>query len=138
MTARDLFHEALKTGLVKEGWTVTHDPFKLNFGFTTAFVDLGAEKLLAAEKGTEKIAVEIKSFAGSSELYEFHTALGQFINYNSVLAKQEPDRILFLAVPQDTYETFFKYDLIAGIIQTFGLKIIVYNPRSEDVTEWIK
>lgn len=93
MPAKDIFHEAVKNGLIKDGWTITHDPLKLNFGFTVAFVDLGAEKLLAAEKGAEKIAVEIKSFAGSSELYEFHTALGQFINYQSVLSRQEPDRI---------------------------------------------
>jgi hypothetical protein len=137
MPAKDLFHDAVKNGLIKDGWSITHDPLKLDFGFTDAFVDLGAERLLAAERGTEKIAVEIKSFAGSSELYEFHTALGQFLNYKLVLEKQEPDRVLFLAVPKDTYETFFKHDLIAGIVQNFGLKIVVYNPKSEEIALWI-
>lgn len=31
------------------------------------FVDLGAEQILAAEKGDEKIAVEVKSFQGASD-----------------------------------------------------------------------
>ena len=138
MPKRDFFHDAVKTALIKEDWTITDDPFKLDFGFTEAFVDLGAEKLLAAEKGKEKIAVEIKSFVGSSELYEFHTALGQFINYKIALKREEPDRVLFLAVPSDTFETFFKYDLIAEIVTEHGLRIIVYNPKKEVIEQWIK
>ena len=138
MPKRDFFHEAVKNALIKEGWTITDDPFKLDFGFTEAFVDLGAEKLLAAEKGKEKIAVEIKSFVSSSELYEFHTALGQFINYKVALKREEPDRILFLAVPKETFETFFKHDLIDEIIKENKLKIIVYNSKNEVIEQWIK
>jgi hypothetical protein len=45
-------------------------------------IDLAAEKLIAAEREGEKIAVEVKSFLErSSAISEFHTALGQFINY---------------------------------------------------------
>ena len=138
MPKRDFFHEAVKNALIKEDWTITDDPFKLDFGFTDAFVDLGAEKLLAAEKGKEKIAVEIKSFVGSSELYEFHTALGQFINYKIALKRAESDRVLFLAVPKETYETFFKYDLIDETVNEHGLRIIVYNPKKEVIERWIK
>lgn len=39
------------------------------------YIDLGAEPILAAERAGEKIAVEIKSFLGESNIYEFHTAL---------------------------------------------------------------
>lgn len=91
MSKRDLFHDAVKNALIKDGWTITHDLFKLSYGFTTAFVDLAAEKLLAAEKGNEKIAVEIKSFVGKSELNEFNAALGQFISYRFVLKRIEPN-----------------------------------------------
>lgn len=138
MPKRDFFHEAVKNALIKEDWTITDDPFKLDFGFTEAFVDLGAEKLLAAERGKEKIAVEIKSFVGSSELYEFHTALGQFINYKIALKHKEPERLLFLAVPKETFETFFKNDLIAEIVSEHGLRIIVYNSKKEVIEQWIK
>lgn len=137
MSARDVFHDAVKNALIKDDWMITDDPLKLDFGFTNAFVDLGAEKLLAAQKGKEKIAVEIKSFVGSSELYEFHTALGQFLNYQAVLKRDEPDRDLFLAVPKETYETFFKHDLIDDIINAHSLRIIVYNPNQEVIEQWI-
>lgn len=76
MPAKDKFHDAVRNALIKEEWQITHDPYTLDFGFTEAYIDLGAEKLLAAEKGENKIAVEIKSFLGSSNLYEYHTAIG--------------------------------------------------------------
>ncbi len=56
-------------------------------------IDLAAEKLIAAERENEKIAVEVKSFLEkSSAISEFHTALGQFINYRGALRRREPER----------------------------------------------
>ncbi|MDF5720339.1 MAG: element excision factor XisH family protein [Rhizonema sp. PD37] len=39
-------------------------------------VDLGTERLVATERGDEKIAVEVKSFIASSTISEFYKALG--------------------------------------------------------------
>ncbi|MGI8933701.1 MAG: element excision factor XisH family protein, partial [Phormidesmis sp.] len=66
MAAKDRFHSAVKAGLQKEQWLVTDDPLRLDVGGTKFEIDLGAEQLLAAERGTEKIAVEIKSFLSDS------------------------------------------------------------------------
>ncbi|MEB3229940.1 MAG: element excision factor XisH family protein [Leptolyngbyaceae bacterium] len=43
-------------------------------------IDLAAETLIAAVRQQEKIAVEGKSFIASSNISDFHTALGQFLN----------------------------------------------------------
>ncbi len=59
--ARDLFHDAVKKALIKDGWQITNDPFFLKVGGVEFYVDIGAEKLIAAERNNEKIAVEIKS-----------------------------------------------------------------------------
>ncbi len=56
--------EIVKKALIKDGWTITDDPLTLKFGNTELYVDLGAEKVLAAEKEGQKIAVEVKSFFG--------------------------------------------------------------------------
>lgn len=69
--ARDLFHENVKEALRKEGWTVTDDPLSFKIGKMQIQIDLGAERLIAAEKGAERIAVEIKTFSNLS----FITAL---------------------------------------------------------------
>jgi hypothetical protein len=49
--------------------------------------------LIAAERGEEKIAVEVKSFIGTSAISDFHTALGQFLIYRIMLAVNEPSRL---------------------------------------------
>ncbi len=76
MAARDLFHNAVRNGLQKESWMITADPLSLKFGDTRIYIDLGAEKIVAAEKGEEKIAVEIKTFANDSVVFDFHVAIG--------------------------------------------------------------
>lgn len=71
MPALDTYHEAVKSALIKDGWTITHDPLRLAVGPRGVYIDLGAERLLAAERGTEMIAVEVKSFVGPSEIHDF-------------------------------------------------------------------
>jgi hypothetical protein len=66
--AKDLFHDAVKNALIKDGWQITDDPFFLKIGGVELYIDLGAEKLIAAERDNQKIAVEIKSFISSSSL----------------------------------------------------------------------
>ena len=51
------------------------------------YVDLGAKQLLAAEKGTKKIAVEIKSFVSPSEMADLKNAIGVFILNRSVISR---------------------------------------------------
>jgi hypothetical protein len=82
MPAYDTFHEAVKRGLIKEGWTITDDPLMIEFGVLDVYIDLAAERLIAAERENQRIAVEIKSFLGPSLLTNFHTALGQFLVYD--------------------------------------------------------
>lgn len=136
MSKRDFFHNAVKNALIKAGWTVTHDPFELKFGGVDMAVDLGAEKILAAEKGAEKIAVEIKSFISASEISEFHNALGQFINYKMALDEKEPARKLFLAVPTDVYDSFFQLPLIIKSAKFARLKLLIYQPLTEEIVKW--
>jgi len=87
---------------------VTHDPLRLKIGKKDLYVDLGAERLLAAEKANEKIAVEIKSFMGRSELDDLEKAVGQYTLYHDVMAESEPDRVLFLAISEDVYVDLFQ------------------------------
>lgn len=137
MPARDAFHDAVRHALEKEGWTITHDPFPIRAEFGQMYIDLGAEKVLAAERSGQKIAVEIKSFIQNSPISEFHTALGQFINYRTILAEQESDRILYLAIPLDTYSSFFSLKLVQAIVKENRLKLIVYRPQQEAISQWI-
>ncbi len=136
MSARDLFHEAVKNALQKEQWLITDDPLEIKFEEVTLKIDLGAERLIAAEKEGEKIAVEIKSFASNSAVSDFHTALGQFLNYKIALEENEPERQLYLAVPIDAYETFFRTRLAQIAVERHQLKLIIYEPATEVIVKW--
>ncbi|HLP92249.1 MAG TPA: element excision factor XisH family protein [Nostocaceae cyanobacterium] len=135
--AKDKFHNTVKNALIKDGWTITDDPLFLEFGGVDLYVDLGAEKMLAAQKDNQKIAVEVKSFLGDSTISEFHHALGQLLNYRLILRRQDPDRFLYLAVPLDIYESFFKLEFTQAAISDYQLKIIVYHIDQEVISQWI-
>ncbi|PMB45748.1 fatty-acid oxidation protein subunit alpha [Fischerella thermalis CCMEE 5201] len=136
MSARDLFHKAVKNALQKEDWIVTDDPLEIEFEEVTLKIDLGVERLIAAEREGEKIAVEIKSFASNSAVSDFHTALGQFLNYQIALEENEPERELYLAVPVDAYQTFFQTRLAQLAVRRHQLKLIIYDPIMEVIVRW--
>ncbi len=139
MSAKDVFHEVVKIALQKDGWQITHDPLLFNVGGVKMSIDLAAQKLIAAERENEKIAVEVKSFLEkSSAISEFHTALGQFINYRGALRQRDPERILYLAVPLTTYRTFFQLDFPHEMVEENRVKMIVYDVESEVIVEWKK
>lgn len=134
--AKDLFHQAVKQALIKDGWTITSDPLIIRIERVKLEIDLAAEKVFAAEKDEQKIAVEVKSFINPSVISDFHNALGQFLNYRLALEMTEPDRILYLAVPIDIFNTFFQERFTQAAISHYALKIIAYKPNTEEIIEW--
>jgi len=135
--SRDFVHDLVKNALINDGWTITHDPFSISFGIRKVFADLGAEKLLAATKGDQKIAVEIKSFAGISLITELERALGQFVMYRIWLAKNEPDRVLYIALGEEAYRDLFEDISGRVLIEEQNLKLLVVNLAKEEIVSWI-
>lgn len=138
MAAKDVFHQTVVNALESDGWTITHNPLALRAGGEDFEIDLGAEQLLGAEKGERKIAVEIKSFLGASKLYQFHSALGQILNYEVALEEVEPERVLYLAIPVDIHQTFFKRGFVVRVLRKFDLRLMVFDPVTSEVAQWIE
>ncbi|MEZ4775154.1 MAG: element excision factor XisH family protein [Bacteroidia bacterium] len=138
MPAKDIFHEHVRVALEKDGWTITHDPYYLAIGRKSFPIDLGAEKMLAAEKGLEKIVVEVKSFRGGSQINDFHTALGQYLNYRLGLQDVETPRDLYLAMPKAVYESLIEVTLFQRSVEFYDLKLIIFQPTEKQITSWRK
>jgi hypothetical protein len=138
MPAYNVFHDAVKRGLIKEGWKITADPYFVQFGDISQYIDIAAEKLIGAERGDRRIAIEVKSFTSPSMVTEFHAALGQFLHYRMILEKEDPDRVLYLAVPIDAFDSFFALLFARTSVQRHGVHLIVYDPESEVLVQWIK
>ncbi len=137
MPAKDIFHDCVKIALVKDGWSISHDPYSLKVGRKDLFIDLGAEKLISAEKGSQKIAVEIKSFVSPSEIQDLENALGQYILYHNVLSRIEPDRILYLAIREAVFCKLFEQEIGQILLENKVLKLLTFNPETEEIAKWI-
>ena len=136
--ARDILHNEVRTALEKDGWTITHDPLDLSIGGVDLYTDLGAERFIGAIKGSEKIAAEIKTFGGQSLVTEFHKAMGQYDNYRLSLEELEPERIIYLTIPELVWEDFFQRPFIQKVISVKAVKLIIFDPYSQTITKWIK
>jgi len=136
MPAKDVYHDAVRNALVKDGWTITDDPFRLVWGKRDFYVDLGAERMVAAEKAGQRIAVEVKSFLGASQMHDLELALGQFLLYRSILEEQDPDRRLFLAIPVEAAE-IFEEPVGQFLISTHMIQAVIFDPDKEEILRWI-
>jgi hypothetical protein len=134
---KDIYHDAVKSALTKEGWTITHDPYPLRYADHNLYVDLGAEAPIAAEKDGRKIAVEIKSFIGRSEVVDLEQALGQYLLYRFLVTRLEPDRSLYLAVPENAYYSVFDSADGRDLVAEQGLRLLVFAPESEVIVRWM-
>ena len=138
MSAKDTFHDAVVAALIKEGWSITHDPYTLSFGTTNVDTDLGAERPIAAQRNGEKIALEIKSFVSDSAVHELEIGLGQFVLYRMLMRRVEPDRTLLLAIPESAYKSLFEEPSGQRLIQEVGLKLAVFDPVRQEIVQWLK
>ncbi|MCB0110265.1 MAG: XisH family protein [Caldilineaceae bacterium] len=137
MAQKDIYHETVIKALAKEDWKITDDPFRVRVGRKRLKMDLGAERLISAEKGTRKIVVEIKSFIGRSDVKDLQQALGQYLMYQQVLMVKNIARELYLAVPHRTYKSTFQDELGQILLQTDVLRLIVFDEDEEVIVAWI-
>jgi len=134
---KDRFHDVVRTALEKDNWKITADPYEVSIDDVDFEIDLAAEKLLSAERENEQIAVEVKSFISSSNVSDFHTALGQFLNYRDALAIIEPNRQLYLAVRVPIYESFFQRRFIMAAVERYQIRLVTYDVKREVIVQWL-
>ena len=137
MPAKDIYHNTVKTALQKDGWIITHDPFPLQIGKKRLSADLGAERLISAEKETQKIVVEVKSFVGQSDVRDLEQALGQYILYRQILDEMGSKRELYLAVSGPTFNSVFSIEIGQVLLKNKIIKLMVFDDQNEDIVQWI-
>lgn len=137
MPRLDLYHNVVKAALVKDGWTITDDPLQLQYEGFNLYADLGAEKPIFAERRTQQIAVEIKVFGSPSPISELEKAVGQYALYQFLLIRIQPKRALYLAITNDIYQDFFQRSPIREFVTEQQVSLLIFNPNSEEIVQWI-
>ena len=137
MPAKDIYHNEVKNALLKDGWTITADPYFIKYEDAELYADLAAEKPIAAQRQGQKIVVEIKSFVGRSLMYDFHGALGQYMVYRNLIQLTEPEYKLYLAIDDVVYQNFFQRKSIELITNENKLCLMVVEMEKEEIMQWI-
>ena len=137
MPARDIYHDSVKSALIKDGWVITHDPLRLTWGLKDMYIDLGAEQVLAAEKAGRRIAVEVKSFVGPSQMDELEKAMGQYLVYHDVLAEIEPERAVYLAVHEEVFSDLWDEPIGQLLLKNQRVRLVVFDPKEEVIVRWL-
>jgi hypothetical protein len=137
MPQYDLYHDTVKNSLIKDGWVITDDPFLIAYKGVRLYADLGAEKLLAPENFERKIVIEVKVFNSPSPMTELEKAVGQYGIYRTFLKRINPERKLYLAVAQEVYQEFFQQPAIQEIITDHKISLLVFDPTTEEIIQWI-
>jgi hypothetical protein len=138
MPAKDVYHEAVKNALIKEGWTITADPYPLEYEDVELYPDLAVEKVISEEQKQRKIIIEIKSFISSSLMKDFELALGQYILYrNLIQLAQDEYQEIYLAIKDEIYDTFFQRKSIQAVVKLNQVALLVVNTDKEEIVQWI-
>ena len=137
MPAKDIYHDAVKNALIKDGWTIIADPYTIKYKDAELFADLAAEKLIAVAQNRQKIIVEVKSFLSPSLMQDFQVALGQYTLYRNFINLTEPEYDIYLAIKDSIYENLFKRESIQEIVNINQLLLIVIDMEQEEILEWI-
>ncbi|MUG95960.1 hypothetical protein F7734_27860 [Scytonema sp. UIC 10036] len=72
-----------------------------------------------------------------SNVSEFHTALGQFLNYQFALEEFDPQRKLDLAVPESIYKSFFQRRFTRSVVERIQINLLIYNEKQEEIVQWL-
>ena len=135
--ARDKIHQAVRNALEKDGWIISHDPLTIKSGGVEIEIDLAAEKFILAEKELSKIIVEIKSLNRRSLLYDFHGAIGQYVDYRGILKDEGFEQSLYLAISDLSYNLMNAKPFYDRRIKENNVKLIIVDIVNEIIKQWI-
>jgi hypothetical protein len=137
MPAKDVYHDAVRFALIKDGWEILTEDYTLEYGGDRLYVDIAAEKSLAAQKQGRKILVEVKSFLGRSFVNDLEQAVGQYVVYRDIVVETALDFELYLAITQGTYKSYFQRQLAQMIINRNQVKLLIVEAENEEIVQWI-
>ena len=136
MPAKDIYHDAVKNALIKDGWTITADPYPIKYEEVKLFADLAGEKTIAAAREEQQVVIEVKSFLSLSPMRDFETALGQYLIYRALLSINCPTHKLYLGIPEKVYEQFFQKVAINFIVDTYQVCLLIIDVNKEEIIQW--
>lgn len=137
MPRKDKIHEAVRNALVKEGWVIIDDPYRIEYEEADVYADLRIEKSGVGETSQRVLVMEIKEFASVSPMHRLEQALGQYQVYRSYLRQIAPEEQLYLAIDKASYDPLFSRKSFQRIVEDYRLALLVMDVPNEEIAQWI-
>ncbi|MCA0456708.1 MAG: hypothetical protein LCI00_22235 [Chloroflexi bacterium] len=135
MPRLDECHEQVVHALENDGWQVDARPRRLIHEERLVFIDIQAAKGVNGRR-QQILLAEVKCFPDrESTTQELYIAFGQYILYRALLAQEEIDLPLYLAVPLDAYEDIFDSTVMRTISDN-RIKLVIVNIETETISQW--
>jgi XisH protein len=133
--AKDKLHDIVEIALAKDNWRKIQS-LTLDYAGIDLNLDIIADKLIGAEQGNLKIAVEVKSFANPSVTYDFHQAVGQYLHYRMALSYLQIDRTPYLAIPEASYTNYLTQPFFQDSLALHHVNLVTIDPLRQEIARW--
>lgn len=133
--AKDKLHNMVEIALAKDRW-MNIQPLSLDYAGTELNLDIIADKLIGAEQGNLRIAVEVKSFGNPSVTYDFHQAVGQYLHYRMALIYLEIERTPYLAIPETIYTNYLMQPFFQDSLALHRVNLFTIDPSHQEIVRW--
>jgi hypothetical protein len=134
MPAKDHYHHAVIQALENAGWTITAEQVGIVLEERRLWIDIRAmnqERNLA-------ILVEVKGFENMPSPVDYLAhSIGKYVLYRSVLHFLDISTPLYMAVPVAAYNGILSEVIGQQTVTQSDVKLIVFDPVSEEIIEWI-
>jgi hypothetical protein len=140
MPAKDTYHEHVKEALFKDGWDFQDSKVIYKLPGILIYPDFKAEKRIIEAVNQErktKILLDVKSFTGQSFIDDLKDMQGTHNIYTYVLTQKEPDRKLWLAIPEHVYQLQFTKPHLIGLKVMYNMSIVTFNIEQRRFVQWI-
>lgn len=133
--AKDKLHDLVEIALAKDSWS-NIQPLTLDYAGTDLNLDIVADKLIGAEQGNLRIAVEVKSFSNPSVTYDFHQAVSQYLHYRMALNYLGIERIPYLAIPESIYTNYLTQPFFQDSLTLHQVNLVTIDPLRQETVRW--
>lgn len=65
-------------------------------------------------------------------------ALGAHILYHDILAKIQPQRVLYLAIREEVYYALFEEPIGSILLENQRVQLLLFDPQQEVIVKWIE
>lgn len=136
MPALDRCHEQVVRSIEKEGWRIRNAPAVFTNVERTVYIDVEAVR---NNNGVQQsvLLMEIKCFPQEQRTsHDLYTGIGQYLIYRAMLAEKRRYDLLYLAVPQESYEKVFDR-VVMRVIEQSHIHMVIVNLEREEVVQWL-